>query len=136
VAIAGASLIAAPVTARTPHVQVRDVRLTSGDGADPFVAIHIGTSFGLLPTDPNWSDVLTALVKGVRKASRQLSPIWKIRLPAFDASLFSDQLAAGNLLGAIGDPIAAEVASIPFAILAGAARSRMPWKGPCSTSRT
>jgi hypothetical protein len=29
-------------------------------------------------------------------------------LPAIDASLFIDQLDAGNLLGAIGDPIAAE----------------------------
>jgi len=34
VAIAGTSLIAMPVAAPIPHVQVRDVRLTSGDGAD------------------------------------------------------------------------------------------------------
>jgi hypothetical protein len=41
-------------------------------------------------------------------------------LPAFDASLFTDQLEAGNLLGAIGDPIAADVALIPFALFLGA----------------
>jgi hypothetical protein len=34
VAIAGTSLIAMAVAAPIPHVQVRDVRLTSGDGAD------------------------------------------------------------------------------------------------------
>ncbi len=41
-------------------------------------------------------------------------------MPAYDASLFVDQLEAGNLLGAIGDPIAADVALIPFAIFLGA----------------
>jgi hypothetical protein len=41
-------------------------------------------------------------------------------LPAYDASLFADQLEAGNLLGAIGDPIAADVALVPFAIFLGA----------------
>lgn len=41
-------------------------------------------------------------------------------LPAFDASLFVDQLEAGNLFGAIGDPIAADVALVPFAIFLGA----------------
>jgi hypothetical protein len=40
-------------------------------------------------------------------------------LPAYDASLFVDQLELGNLLGAIGDPIAADVALIPFAVLLG-----------------
>jgi hypothetical protein len=40
-------------------------------------------------------------------------------LPAFDASLFTDQLDAGNLLGDIGDPIAADIALIPFAIFLG-----------------
>jgi PE-PPE domain len=41
-------------------------------------------------------------------------------LPAYDASLFVDQLEAGNLLGAIGDPIAADAALVPFAIFLGA----------------
>jgi hypothetical protein len=40
-------------------------------------------------------------------------------LPAYDASLFADQLEVGNLLGAIGDPIAADVALVPFAIFLG-----------------
>ncbi len=41
-------------------------------------------------------------------------------LPEFDATLFLDQLQAGNLLGAIGDPIAADVALVPFAFTFGA----------------
>jgi hypothetical protein len=45
-------------------------------------------------------------------------------LPAFDASLFTDQLEAGSLLGAIGDPIAADVALIPFALSWVQGRSR------------
>ncbi|UQX09643.1 hypothetical protein [Candidatus Mycobacterium methanotrophicum] len=40
-------------------------------------------------------------------------------LPAYDMSLFADQIEAGNLLGAIGDPIAADVALIPFALFLG-----------------
>lgn len=40
-------------------------------------------------------------------------------LPAFDLSVFVDQLEAGNLIGAIGDPIAADVALIPFAFFLG-----------------
>ncbi len=42
-------------------------------------------------------------------------------LPSYDVSLFTDQLEAGNLLGAIGDPIAADLALVPFAIGYGAA---------------
>jgi hypothetical protein len=57
-------------------------------------------------------------------------------LPAIDASLFIDQLDAGNLLGAIGDPIAADVALIPFAVFLGAGQLAMRWKAPCSTLRT
>jgi hypothetical protein len=34
--------------------------------------------------------------------------------------LVVDDIEAGNLLGAIGDPIAADVALIPFALLLGA----------------
>jgi hypothetical protein len=41
-------------------------------------------------------------------------------LPAYDATLFTDQLEAGNLLGAIGDPIAADLALVPFALFLGA----------------
>ena len=43
VAIAGTSLIAMPVAAPIPHVQVRDVRLTSGDGADSALGDGEGT---------------------------------------------------------------------------------------------
>jgi hypothetical protein len=40
-------------------------------------------------------------------------------LPAFDVSVFVDQLEAGNLIAAIGDPIAADVALVPFALFLG-----------------
>jgi hypothetical protein len=40
-------------------------------------------------------------------------------LPAYDANLFTDQLEAGNLLGALGDPIAADLALVPFALVLG-----------------
>ncbi|MGH3562757.1 MAG: PE-PPE domain-containing protein [Mycobacterium sp.] len=40
-------------------------------------------------------------------------------LPAYDANIFVEQLEAGNLLAAIGDPIAADTALIPFAITFG-----------------
>ncbi|MGH3968958.1 MAG: PE-PPE domain-containing protein [Mycobacterium sp.] len=41
-------------------------------------------------------------------------------LPAYGANIFLDQLEAGNLLGAIGDPIAADTALVSFAIVLGA----------------
>jgi PE-PPE domain len=42
-------------------------------------------------------------------------------LPAYDASMFVDQLEAGNLINAIGDPIAADVVMLPWLILLGTA---------------
>ena len=42
-------------------------------------------------------------------------------LPSYDINLFTDQLEAGNLLGAVGDPISADIALVPFAIGCGAA---------------
>jgi hypothetical protein len=42
-------------------------------------------------------------------------------LPAYDASMFLDQLEAGNLVNAIGDPIAADVVMLPFLLLLGVA---------------
>jgi hypothetical protein len=42
-------------------------------------------------------------------------------LPAYDLNLFTDQLEAGNPLAAVGDPIAADRALVPFAFGYGAA---------------
>jgi hypothetical protein len=42
-------------------------------------------------------------------------------LPAYDASMLVDQLEAGNLVNAIGDPIAADVVMLPFLIFYGTA---------------
>jgi PE-PPE domain len=41
-------------------------------------------------------------------------------LPAYDAELFTSQLQAGNLLNAVGLPIAADLGLVPFALIAGA----------------
>lgn len=41
-------------------------------------------------------------------------------LPLYDVDLFVDQVEAGNLLGAIGDSIAADTGLVPFALVFGA----------------
>jgi hypothetical protein len=75
--------------------------------SDVFSALDIGSLFGggsggeaytqLLPI----ADIITALT---------------VTLPAYDTTLFLDQLEAGNLVEAFGDPIAANTALIPIAI--------------------
>ncbi len=42
-------------------------------------------------------------------------------LPAYDANMVVDQLEAGNLINAIGDPITADVVMVPWLILLGTA---------------
>jgi hypothetical protein len=42
-------------------------------------------------------------------------------LPAYDANIVTDQLDAGNLLGAILDPMSANTALVPYDVLLGAA---------------
>jgi hypothetical protein len=182
VAIAGASLIAAPVVSPAPHVEVRDVQLTSGDAADSPLgdgtALVIGgsgipippqsyvdaadtlylqprdftgtpqaldTPEGFYPTtgvnsltadasEAQGAQILDGAITGqiaggnvdaanpvvVFGYSQSSANALTTALPAYDASLSVDQLEAGNLLGAIGDPIAADVALIPFAIFLGA----------------
>jgi hypothetical protein len=44
-------------------------------------------------------------------------------IPAYDASIFVDQLQAGNLLDAVGDPIAADLVLVPLTIGFGAANA-------------
>jgi hypothetical protein len=43
-----------------------------------------------------------------------------VGLPQYDAELFTSQLAAGNLLNAVGMPLAADIGLAPFALLSGA----------------
>jgi hypothetical protein len=72
------------------------------------------------------SDIVNSLTSTISADEAALVPVadtlnaLTITLPAYDASLFVDQLEAGNLLGAIGEPIAADVALLPFAISPGA----------------
>lgn len=42
-------------------------------------------------------------------------------LPSYDASIFTDQLEAGNLINTIGEPIAADLVMVPFIFLLGTA---------------
>jgi hypothetical protein len=42
-------------------------------------------------------------------------------LPAYDANIFTDQLDAGNLLGAILDPMSANTALVPHDLILGVA---------------
>jgi PE-PPE domain len=44
-------------------------------------------------------------------------------LPAYDANIVTDQLDAGNLLGAILDPMSANTALIPYDLILGAAQA-------------
>jgi hypothetical protein len=44
-------------------------------------------------------------------------------LPAYDANIVTDQLDAGNLLGAILDPMSANTALIPYDVLLGATQA-------------
>jgi len=43
-------------------------------------------------------------------------------LPAYDANIFTDQIDAGNYLGAILDPIAADTALVPYDLILGVAQ--------------
>ena len=43
-------------------------------------------------------------------------------LPAYDAAIFTDQLDAGNFLGALLDPIAADTALVPYDLILGVAQ--------------
>ncbi len=73
------------------------------------------------------TDILNALAGTVAADYATLVPIADTvnalvtSLPAYDANMIVDQLAAGNLINAIGDPIAADVVMFPFLILLGVA---------------
>ncbi len=56
-----------------------------------------------------------------------------VSLPAYNAQLFTSQLAAGNLLNAVGLPIAADVGLVQFALIAGVA---FPIVGAAATTVT
>ncbi|MDT5355773.1 MAG: hypothetical protein QOJ56_4305, partial [Mycobacterium sp.] len=74
-----------------------DVPITAGNLLDAFTG-SVSTDLGaLLPL----ADAGLALVT---------------TLPEYDATLFVDGLEAGNLLDAIANPIAADVALVPFAL--------------------
>jgi PE-PPE domain len=73
------------------------------------------------------TDILNALAGTVAADYATLVPIADTvnailtSLPAYDANMIVDQLEAGNLINAIGDPIAADVVMVPFILLLGAA---------------
>ncbi len=73
------------------------------------------------------SDILNDLTGTVAADYAALLPIADTidavltSLPSYDASMFVDQFDAGNLINAIGDPIAADVVMLPFLLLLGVA---------------
>jgi PE-PPE domain len=82
--------------------------------------------FGLINTpDPTLAELLAQLPPAVSPGPEVLQPVIDTvnaaltELPAYDYNIFVDQLEAGNLLGAIGDPIAADMALIPYALTLG-----------------
>jgi hypothetical protein len=107
-------------------------------------------TFGLAPENPSFTDVVDALLEHsgfpvsdvtlsssltdiVADISSTLSydyssllpvadaiNVFLTGLPAYDANIVTDQLEAGNLLGAILDPISADTALAPLNLLFGA----------------
>jgi len=75
---------------------------------------------GDVPIAPsNFLDALTGAIStdiGVIKPLADSALALGITLPQYDASLFVDGLESGNLLAAIGDPVAADVALVPLAL--------------------
>lgn len=71
-------------------------------------------------------DILNALTATVAADYATLLPVADTLtaiatgLPLYNANLFFDHLADGDLLGAIGAPLAADMALVPFALLFGA----------------
>jgi hypothetical protein len=92
------------VLSQFANYPISDATLTSSptDLINDLTATVSADYATLLPT----ADTLTALLT---------------TLPAYDANIFVDQLQAGDLLDAIGDPIAANTALAPFAVAFGAA---------------
>jgi PE-PPE domain len=106
---------------------------------------------GVAPEDPSFTDVVDGLLKfvgfPVSDVTLSSSPtdiindisstlsydysatlpfadavnVLLTSLPAYDANIFTDQLDAGNLLGAILDPMSANTALVPYDLFLGAA---------------
>jgi hypothetical protein len=81
---------------------------------------------GLINTpDPTLAELLAQLPPAVSPGPEVVQPVIDTlnaaltELPTYDYNIFVDQLEAGNLLGAIGDPIAANMALIPYALSVG-----------------
>ena len=74
------------------------------------------------PHPSSLADLLAQLPPATSPGLEILQPITKTlgalltELPAYSHSIFIDQLEAGNLLSAVGDPIAADMALIPYAL--------------------
>ena len=107
-------------------------------------------TFGVAPENPSFTDVIDGLLKlsgfPVSDVTLSSSPteiindisatlsydyssllpladsinVFLTSLPAYDANIVTDQLDAGNLLGAILDPMSANTALDPFNLLLGA----------------
>jgi len=101
--LGGASTAEGIIPSPTPTLlQLLDGFAILGNTGTPVTPANIGSQLLALPKV--LADTTTALA---------------VNLPQYDAQLFSSQLASGNVLGAVGLPIAADLGVAPFVLLAG-----------------
>jgi hypothetical protein len=113
----------------TPSNSPSLLQLLAGFTAFGNGGVPISTTGGIANTLTNVVAQDIAVVKPFADTAFALG----VSLPQYDAELFASQLAAGNLLNAVGMPIAADVALAPYALIVGAA---FPIVGAAATTVT
>src|SRR6185503_406444 len=95
----------------TPSLlQVLNGFATLGNGGVP-----VTSSGGIVPT---LSNVITGDLAVAKPLADTVTAL-AVTLPQYNAQLFTSQLQAGNPIGAIGLPIAADAGLIPWTVLVG-----------------
>jgi len=100
--LAGANTVGWTPSATPSLLQLLDAFAILGNTGTPVTPANFGSSLLSLPKV--LADTTTALA---------------VNLPQYDAQLFTSQLASGNVLNAVGLPIAADLGVAPFILLAG-----------------
>ncbi|KAA8969148.1 PE-PPE domain-containing protein [Mycobacterium sp.] len=91
----------------TPHPTLGQL-LQAEFGGPASQDITTGSHTTLLSLAGELSGALSSVYSGLLPLADTVNVLFTA-MPAYDVSLFIDQLEAGNLLGAVGDPIAADV---------------------------
>jgi hypothetical protein len=100
--LAGANTVGWTPSATPSLLQLVDAFAIIGNSGTPVTPANLGSSLLTLPKV--LADTATTLA---------------VDLPRYDAQLFTSQLASGNVLNAVGLPIAADLGVAPFVLLAG-----------------